>query len=374
MTDKIREQDYLILIVDDIAKNIQLLGKVLDNQGYGVVAVTEGDQVLKAARKHNPDLILLDIMMPGKSGFEVCEELKADEKLSDIPIIFLTARSDEEDIIKGLNLGGADYVTKPFNSGELLARIETHLSLKNARDKIIQQQNKLQQLSATKDKIYSIVAHDLRGSLSGIYGLVEIIDEELDDDVVSEDVKKYIRYIFQGAAASKQILENLLAWTRHQTDSLQMNMEEFSLLDEIETSVQLYQTQAKKKQIDIQFETDEGNMMVRADRQMLATVIRNLLSNAIKFSHSGDQVTLKISSMDGGTLVSVKDEGIGMPEEIRSRIFNYDSRPKRSGTNKEHGTGLGLLLCKDFVEAHNGEIRVNSKPNEGTEFQFEIPH
>ncbi len=139
MQDDMPEQDFVILIVDDIAKNIQLLGKILDNQGYGVVAVTQGDQVLKAARKHDPDLILLDIMMPEKSGFEVCEELKADEDLAEIPVIFLTARSDEEDIIKGLNLGGADYVTKPFNSGELLARIETHLSLKNARDRIIRQ-------------------------------------------------------------------------------------------------------------------------------------------------------------------------------------------------------------------------------------------
>lgn len=373
MKDDIQEKDFLILIVDDIAKNVQLLGKILDNQGYGVVAVTDSMQVVKTTKNHKPDLILLDIMMPGKSGFEVCRELKADDELSDIPIIFLTARSEVEDVTKGLNLGGADYVTKPFNSGELLARIDTHLSLKNARDQIIRQQEKLQKLTKTKEKMYSIAAHDLKGALMGIYGLAELADSKLKEESVPEKIKKYVRLIYHGACASNLLLGNLLAWTRLQTDKLRLSPEKFSLSDEIEKNVQLLQIQAQKKEIDIQVELKNKEVVTVADRQMLSTVIRNLLSNAIKFSREGDKVVLKVVQEDSGIQLSVIDEGIGMPAEIQNHIFNPEERPSRPGTDKESGAGLGLLLCKEFIEAHNGEIRVESEPGQGTSFQLAIP-
>lgn len=373
MQDDMQEQDFVILIVDDIAKNIQLLGKILDNQGYGVVAVTNGEQVLKAARNHDPDLILLDIMMPEKSGYEVCEELKADEDLAEIPVIFLTARSEEEDVIKGLNLGGADYVTKPFNSGELLARIDTHLSLKNARDRIIRQREKLQQLSKTREKLYSIIAHDLKGALFGISGLAEVVDDKLRDQPVDEETKDNIKRISHSLTVANSILENLLAWARLQTDKLKMNPERFSLSEEVDKNVQLLQTLAQQKQVEIQVELDNEKIMVEADKQMLSTIIRNLLTNAIKFSDAGDQVVLEVTRTDSGIKLSVQDEGIGMPAEVREHIFNPNDRPKRSGTDKESGTGLGLLLCKEFIEAHNGEIQVDSKVGQGTHFQFAIP-
>ncbi|SHF80855.1 two-component system, unclassified family, sensor histidine kinase and response regulator [Fodinibius roseus] len=373
MQDDMQEQDFVILIVDDIAKNIQLLGKILDNRGYEVVAATKGNQVLKAARNHDPDLILLDIMMPEKSGFEVCEELKADEDLAEIPVIFLTARSDEEDIIKGLNLGGADYVTKPFNSGELLARIDTHLSLKNARDRIIRQREKLQQLSKTREKLYSIIAHDLKGALFGISGLAEVVDHKLRDQPVDEETKDNIKRVSHSLTVANSILENLLAWARLQTDKLKMNPETFSLSEEIDKNVQLLQTLARQKQVEIQLELDNENITVEADKQMLSTIIRNLLANAIKFSSAGDKVILEVTSTDSRIRLSVQDEGVGMPAEVQEHIFNPDDRPKRPGTDKESGTGLGLLLCKEFIEAHNGEIRVESEVGQGTDFQFVIP-
>lgn len=367
----IEEKDFLILIVDDIAKNIQLLGKVLDNQGYGVVAVTDSDRVLQTAKKHEPDLILLDIMMPGKSGYEVCEELKADQDLSDIPIIFLTARSEEEDVIKGLNLGGSDYVTKPFNSGELLARIKTHLSLKRARDQVIQQQQKLQELTKTKEKLYSIIAHDLKGALFGISGLAEILQSDLDEQDVDNQIVEHIALIHQSAHSANQILENLLSWTRMQGGEMDMDPKEFSLSKCIEDCIDLYQIQAKKKQVDLLFEG--GDAMLYADRQMISTIFRNLISNAIKFSDNGDRIFIEIDSNSDVRKVMVKDEGLGMPEDIRRNIFNPQDRPKREGTEREKGTGLGLLLCKEFVEMHNGEISVESEPGQGTQFEVILP-
>ncbi|GAA5520765.1 sensor histidine kinase RcsC [Fodinibius salicampi] len=321
----IEEKDFLILIVDDIAKNIQLLGKVLDNQGYGVVAVTDSDRVLQTAKKHEPDLILLDIMMPGKSGYEVCEELKSDQELSDIPIIFLTARSEEEDVIKGLNLGGSDYVTKPFNSGELLARIKTHLSLKRARDQVIQQQQKLQELTKTKEKLYSIIAHDLKGALFGISGLAEVLQSDLDEQDVDKQIVEHIALIHQSAHSANQILENLLSWTRMQGGEMDMDPKEFSLYSCIEDCIDLYQIQAKKKQVDLHFEGEDA--MLYADQQMISTIFRNLISNAIKFSENGDRIFIEIDSNSDVRKVMVKDEGLGMPEDVRENIFNPQDRP-----------------------------------------------
>lgn len=376
MKEDIQESNFLILIVDDIAKNLQLLGKILDNRGYRVLAATDGDQAIKAAKKHLPDLILLDIMMPGLSGYDVCRELKADEELSEIPVIFLTARSDEEDVIKGFDLGGSDYVTKPFNSGELLARIQTHLSLKKARDQIIRQQEKLRQITNTKDKLYSIIAHDLKGALAGISGMADIVDEELEAETVNDEIKNYINLIYNSSTSANLILENLLSWTKMQGGELEMNPEKFSLLEEIEVIIHLYQTLANKKGIEISVQSEGETDTIFADKQMISTVIRNLISNAIKFSNEGDRITIQVEESDtgNGVKLSVKDQGIGMPEEIQQNIFNPDERPKRKGTDNEGGTGLGLVMCKEFIEAHNGELFVKSEVDEGSEFTFILPN
>lgn len=363
--------DDLILIVDDVSKNIQLLGKILDNKGYKIVAVTSGDQVMKAAKKYSPSLILLDIMMPGKTGYEVCEELKNDPEVSSIPVIFLTARTEEEDIVKGLKLGGADYVTKPFNSGELLARIDTHLSLKKARDLIIEQQEDLHQLSQTKDKLYSIIAHDLKGALFGITGLAELLQDELNHKNADTDIKESVDLIFKSAHSANQILENLLIWTRLQTNLLELNATQFSLSECIEKCIQLYQTQANNKNVHIKFTPQ--NTTVYADKQMISTVFRNLISNAIKFSSSGDSIFIEIEHTKQAYKVSVRDEGVGMPKEVKDDIFNPQERPQRDGTSSEKGTGLGLLLCKEFVEMHEGKIMVESEPGTGTEFSVTFP-
>lgn len=371
MEENFDEEDFLILIVDDIAKNIQLLGKVLDSKGYRVVAVTNGEQAIRAARKHAPDLILLDIMMPGKSGFEVCEEVKADNELSEIPVIFLTARSEDEDVVKGLNMGGADYVTKPFNAGELLARIETHLSLKEARDQIVEQREELQNLSETKDKIYSIIAHDLKGALFGISGMTEMLQSDLEQQEIEKEIKHNISLIHQAAHSANQILENLLTWTRMQTDLLDVSPSKFSLSNCIKDCIELYKVKAKGKGVQIEFKSE--NVMLHADREMISTVFRNLISNAIKYSSSGDRISIKLDDGDRNRTISVEDEGLGMPEEVRQNIFNPRNRPRRKGTGREKGTGLGLLLCKEFVEMHNGEVTVESEPDEGTVFRVILP-
>lgn len=158
MNDNYREPH--ILIADDVPRNLQLLGNLLTKEGYKIAAVTKGEQVVPSVEKFDPDLILLDVMMPDKNGFEVCKELQARPEYADIPIIFLTGKAEQEDVIEGLKIGGSDYITKPFNSQELLIRVKTHVELKQSKDRISLQNEQLERVNATKDTLYSVIGHD----------------------------------------------------------------------------------------------------------------------------------------------------------------------------------------------------------------------
>lgn len=226
-------------------------------------------------------------------------------------------------------------------------------------------------MTKTKEKLYSIIAHDLKGALFGISGLAEVLQSDLDEQDVDKQIVEHIALIHQSAHSANQILENLLNWTRMQGGEMDMDPKEFSLSNCIEDCIDLYQIQAKKKQVDLHFEGEDA--MLYADRQMISTIFRNLISNAIKFSESGDRISIEIDSNSDVRKVMVKDEGLGMPENVRENIFNPQDRPKREGTEREKGTGLGLLLCKEFVEMHNGEISVESEPGQGTQFEVILP-
>ena len=171
-------KDSVVLIVDDIPENLQVLGNILSAYGLDIGVATDGLQALENVKFQKPDLILLDIMMPGMDGFEVCEKLKSNPETSNIPVIFLTAKSQTEDIVKGFEVGAVDYVTKPFNSAELLVRVFNHLELKKAKDKIERQNDELKEMNDAKNKFFSIISHDLRGPFSGLLGLTSLIINE----------------------------------------------------------------------------------------------------------------------------------------------------------------------------------------------------
>jgi CheY-like chemotaxis protein len=239
-----------VLIVDDVPENLQVLGNVLLQKGLDVGFATNGEEALEAVQYSKPDLILLDIMMPGISGITVCQKLKSNPETQDIPVIFLTAKTQPEDIIKGFEVGAVDYVTKPFNSGELLARVMDSIRTEKIADLIAKQIEELMELNATKDKFFSIIAHDLRGPFSGLLGLTDLLSQE-GESMNQEEIIDLIKKMHQTLKNQYSLLENLLQWASIQTQRLRPQPIKVNLLRTAKDVISLLQANADKKDIEI---------------------------------------------------------------------------------------------------------------------------
>lgn len=381
----------LILLVDDNSKNLQVLGNLLKGIYKTAVAVN-GEDALEFVKKRLPDVILLDVMMPGMDGFEVCRRLKSSPETRDIPVIFLTARTESEDVVKGFEVGGVDYVLKPFRREELLARVKTHVTLRNSQMQLEEQNLRLQQeiverkqfeeqlkqakeeleeLNLSKDKFFSIIAHDLRSPLGSLHNLTEIL---------VENIKKYrkdklINMLTNQRDVAKNLLallENLLTWSRMQRGMIRYSPQQLDVAILCARNIALFLPNAEQKQITLQSSIPE-EAFVSADFSMVNAVVRNLLSNALKFTDSGGIITVSIRQDDTCIKVSVADTGIGIDAKHIPQLFQIDTKYQRKGTANEQGTGLGLILCKEFVERNGGEIWVESEVGKGTTVTFTLP-
>jgi signal transduction histidine kinase len=353
-----------ILIVDDVPKNIQVVATTLKEAGYDISFAQNGKRALDMCDRHQYDLILLDIMMPGMDGIEVCRHLKADERHQDIPVIFLTAKSDTESITAAFEAGGVDYVTKPFKAPELLARVKSHLTIRN-------QQKQLKELNATKDRFFSIIGHDLKGPFTGLLGFSELLIEE-SQDTPPEDLRHYYKLIHQSAKQGYDLLSNLLEWSRTQSGKIQYDPQTINLHALAEDSINLLQNLADKKNISIHNKLNK-NTSITADKNMVVTILRNLINNALKFTPNGGDVWLNAQQNDDHILISVKDNGVGMTEDKLKQLFRIDQNISTKGTNQETGTGLGLIVCKEFAEKHGGTLSVESKKGQGSTFMLRLP-
>ncbi len=366
----------LVLLVDDNPYNLQVLGSMLKEHGCHLAFAQNGVGALEFVKKKLPDLILLDIMMPDMDGFEVCQKLKQNVATQDIPIIFLTAKTGKEEVIEGLELGAVDYVTKPFHIKELITRVTTHLELKAAKDLIILQKEelnqtvkKLKQANATKDKFFSIISHDLKNLFNALIGLSGLV---ADKRIETEKRDSFVKVLQQTSEKGHNLLVNLLTWSRSQTGKIEFKQAEFNLKDIAADHAEFSRTLASAKKINI-FSDIEETTTVFADKNMLDTVFRNLLSNAIKFTPANGSI--KISSKQEGDFVeiSISDTGIGMQPEDIEKLFRIDVDHKTIGTSDEKGTGLGLILCKEFVEKNGGAIWVESEEGKGSQFYIILP-
>ncbi len=372
------EFQSIVLIVDDIAENIQVLGNILDEHDIEFSYASGGKEALEAIDFNKPDLLLLDINMPEMNGFEVCEKLKKDPATKNIPVIFLTAKTDREDIVKGLTIGAVDYVTKPFNPQELISRVKTHLELSNSRKMIDAQNERLRKAytdmrdaNITKDKFFSIIAHDLKEPFNTLLGFSELLLKEYDNRTPEEN-KEMIQHIYHSSVHGFDLLNNLLEWSRSQTGRIEYKPCDFSLTDLVRQNTASLSGAANKKNIDVQNEIKEY-IMAFGDQRMINTVIRNLIVNALKFTGSGGEIVLSHKEENEFIVVTVADTGIGISEKNLSKLFNLTENISTPGTKNEHGTGLGLILCKEFVEKNGGKIWVESEYGRGSKFSFSLP-
>ena len=364
VSNEVNYRNSRVLVVDDVARNIQLAGAILKQESYAISFAADGPTAVSLAQKGNIDLILLDIMMPEMDGFDVCEILKQDPVTKDIPIIFLTAKSDTETIVKGFELGAVDFLTKPFQGAELLARVRTHLKLKHT-------QQELEAANAAKDKFFSIIAHDLRSPFTALVGVSQYLVKGI-DNLEPEIIREFLEGIYNSSKNAFNLLENLLEWSRVQTKGLPLAPEPLNLACIVRENLSLLQMNSEKKQITIINELNEEEPAF-ADENSIHTVVRNLLSNAIKFTPQKGKVKISIRRHGGIVELSFQDTGVGMGPEQVEGLFRIDVRHSSSGTDEEKGSGLGLILCKEFIEKNNGTIEVQSRPGEGSLFTITLP-
>lgn len=361
-----------ILIVDDNPDNLKVLGNLLRNEGYTIGFATDGKQALQIlSQADNYDLVLLDIEMPVMGGYETCKTMRQTPKLMDVPVIFLTAYNDPESIVNGFETGAQDYVTKPFNTKELLARINTHLQLKQKTQEVKEYAEELKKINATKDKFMSIIAHDLRNPF---YGLQVVSGSLLKnfEDYDNEKKLDLITSIFNSSKLGSALLENLLEWSRSQVGAINFNPAEIIIYEIAENCIKSISSFSDNKHIAIT-NNIPAEMRINADKYMLETVLRNLLTNAIKYTPQSGTVFLSIKENKEQVEFTVKDNGIGISNEVHSKLFMLDKNSSMPGTEEEKGTGLGLILCKEFIEKHGGTIWAEKNIEKGSEFKFTIP-
>ena len=354
-----------ILVVDDDPTNLGVLVEYLNEVHFNVLVARNGESALEQIAHKTPDLILLDVMMPpGIDGFETCRRLKDNAQTRDIPVIFMTALVDAENKIKGFGVGGVDYITKPLAEKEVLARVKTHLTL-------WQQHQQLQQLNADKDKFFSIIAHDLRSPLSSLRVLTQLAADQF--DTFSPAKLKEVLALQQKSLDNLcNLLENLLTWARIQRGLIEYHPQPILLDNVIMQNVDLLTPHARQKQITLRISSPD-RIVVAADPQMLDAIVRNLLSNAVKFTHPGGLVEICVRQTETTVEVAVADTGIGIEAHNLPKLFQIQTKYKQLGTAREPGTGLGLILCKEFVEKHGGVIRVASEAGQGATFTVTLP-
>ena len=367
---KINRSDYKILVVDDVMSNVLLLKILLTNEQFQVITCSNGNSCLELARTEHPDLILLDVMMPDISGFDTCSELRKDEETKDIPVIFLTALNNPADLVHGFQVGGNDFLTKPFNKEELVMRVMHQISLVAAKRIIVSQNIELRRTISKRDKMYSVIAHDLRSPMASIRMVLNLLVNAIPPETIGQELFDLIDKANRESEETHDLLDNLLKWTKSQTGRLNVVLQEFDLAEVVPGVVDIFVMIAETKHIKLNLNIEEG-VEVNADKDMLKTVIRNFISNAIKFSNENSTIDISVKNEAPMARISVRDHGVGISADRIATLFS-DGKTTY-GTANEEGSGLGLQLCKDFAVKNGGDVEVTSIEGEGSTFSVLVP-
>lgn len=354
----------LVLIVDDSPNNQRIIGTILSSKNYNLAYALSGQEALDFIDKKTPDLILLDIMMPGMDGFEVKSILNKDAIKREIPVIFITALEEPENKVKGFELGGRDYLVKPINKLEVLARVKAHLLIKEQSMQLIEANKKLQKANQTRDKIFSVISHDLRTSVGNMRNVFRFMLDGMVDPVEDRDI------IFDAEITSRHtfnLLENLLYWAKSQQGNIKIHQEMVDVEEAVSDVFDQEMGSAINKSIKL-IKDIEPSLMVYADRITLNIILRNLLINAIKFTPEEGEISIIAKEETDGVHISVHDNGMGMSRDDIAKILQKTEAFSKKGTNHERGTGLGLVIVGEFLEMNGGDIHITSTIGKGSVF------
>jgi len=359
-----------ILIVDDTPLNLALLDHILSQDGYQVRPIPTGKLALITAKVTIPDLILLDIMMPDMNGYEVCQKLKEDQLTKDIPVIFISAINETSDKVRAFDAGGVDYIVKPFQPQEVLARVKTHLELRSLQIQLQASNHNLKKLNEEKNHFLGMAAHDLRNPISAIHSMSDLLlcENNLDPEQTEliSDIKSATDFMLS-------LLKDLLDVSAIESGKLNLQLESVDIKKYVERIVKRYRMISKLKNIQIKFEIKEPLPPISIDRNKFEQVLVNLLTNAIKFSYSDTIIQVSVTSDQNQVLFKVEDHGQGIPTSEREKLFKPFSLTSVKSTAGEPSTGLGLAITQKLVLAHDGQISVESEVGKGSIFSVSIP-
>jgi len=361
----IKLQGCRVLVVDDDPVNTAVVSGLLAAEGYELAEADSGESALTRCDDFKPDLVVMDVHLPGIDGFETCRRIQRRYGAESPPVIFITARNTDDDIIAGFEAGGVDYLTKPVSAREANVRIRTHLA-----NRVLVR--KLGQTLNHKNQLLGMAAHDLRNPLSTIRGMAELLNEGAMGTLTAEQAE-VISMFCDTSAHMLAMVNELLDVAVIEAGQLKLSPTHTDLAEVVAKSVHLNAINAARKKTVIQFEYKGPPAFAMIDAAKIRQVIDNLLGNAIKYSPLGSTITASVNQENDLITVAVSDQGPGIPEQERSRLFKAFSTLSVKSTAGEKSTGLGLAICRRIVEAHLGSIAAINLPERGCEFRFVIP-
>lgn len=360
-----------VMVVDDSPLARRQMHHYLQKAGYEVFEAKSGEEAIYLSNEVKPDLILMDVMMDGISGFEACERLRGNPEHADTPIIFLTGLSDRDEIVRGFSSGGVDYITKPFHPAEGMSRIQTHLRMCKLARFRKQHIDELENLNKTKDRLLQVASHDLRNPLSSICGLAEFLQEDNPDLKASH--QESLDCIQQTARRMTHLVNDLLDLSALESGNLKLEQTTFDIAEQVNEICLLYKKKAEEKGIHLQIQSEVEFAHVYGDPKQLMRVVDNLIGNALKFTPQGGEVLILWDLGFGSTVLKIMDSGPGIVAEDRKQLFHDFGRTRNRPTGNEPSTGLGLSICKRLLDAHGGDIVHSNRPEGGSCFTVTLP-
>jgi len=424
-----KHENYTILIVEDSKTQAAYLQSILELEQYKTMVASNGEDALKMIEKEVPDMVLTDVIMPLMDGFTLCQQIRKEEKFSNIPVILLTSLADPRDIIKGLESGADNFIPKPFTEDYLLTQIESilinwgmreqtkltfgmdiffngekhfitserrqiidlllstyenavnksndlvraHLELSRLNDDLERKKKELEKLNEEKNYFLGMAAHDLKNPLSNILSFIMLMKESMDQQPDNDNLK-FINIIENSGKKMLKLITDLLDVTQLETGKLIPKKERINLTELIANNIETNQYLAEKKKIRIHFQHPDEAILFYADPNKLDQVMNNLLTNAIKFSYPGTHVQVTLSEKNQDVHVCVEDQGQGIPLDEQQELFKPFAKITVKATEGEPSTGLGLFSVKRIVDAHEGKMTVKSILNKGTKFCIKLPN
>jgi CheY-like chemotaxis protein len=363
----VNKNPYKIMIVDDDPLIVKALERILFKKNYLFYSVYSGEKALKTVNILDPDIILLDVLMDGMSGYEVCKELSNLGITEKIPVIFLTSSNHKEEILKGFSAGAVDFIVKPFHAEELVARLQTHLNLKAARDEI-------KAINLVNSRFFSLITHDIKDSLTGVKGIAQFINDEfLADSFNMNEVKKLSEILLADSSQLYQFVESIIRWDQIRKIKKIPIQKNINLLEIINILTKEYGSSISVKDITVKININ-SDFFIDSNFSGLKEILKEIIHNAIKYCYPSGNIYIRANKTGKVSHIEIENSGVGLDKDIIDNIFRLDTpHSKTIGTMQEKGIGLGLIICDAWVKNLNGRISIKSEKLKSFTVFLELP-